>query len=279
VRGDLDDEDILAEAFEQSQRAAESAVNVLSPNDVLVQYLPPTTLTAATSDLTALSSNTPLTSMSIHNEAAADVSDNATQASTDEATLLWGMGAVFGGTSAPQAGQLSKASRPNRAFVAPAFKELPLWLRVGFIVVIMSAFAMAFYFIRLMITDAIAFQSSGNLSQVHEQNNTFGSTYFHTLPQISQWKRHALLINGLIWLTSLLHLVWSFKGVLDGRINNRAMQIRLLKTTFVWLTYSGVDGMLRLRSREGISISMMTILMLMLFLSTSAKNLASPVAT
>lgn len=43
---------------------------------------------------------------------------------------------------------------------------------------------------------------------------------------------------------------------------------------FVWLAYSAVDGLLRLRTREEISVSMMTTLVLMLALSNFARNLA-----
>jgi hypothetical protein len=268
----------LADAFERSQREADSAMNELSPEEVLVQYLPSSAASIESSDATTLPPSTPPTSMSIHNEAAADVSDIATRASTDEATLLWGIGNVFGGSSALPDTQSRKAGKVRRHLIALDFHELPPWLRTGFVLLGMLVLTLALHGLRLIIADVIAFTSFVDVDPAKGQSTTFQATYFHTLPQSSLWKRLAILINGLIWLVSLFHLMQSFQGVLAGQINNRIMQIRLLKTTSVWLAYSGIDGMLRLRSREEISISMMTILMLMLFLSTSAKNLASPSA-
>ena len=48
---------------------------------------------------------------------------------------------------------------------------------------------------------------------------------------------------------------------------------RKLKSTLVWLVSSGLDGMLRLRTREEVFISMMTILVLKLALSTFVRDL------
>lgn len=273
-----DDEDLLAEAFAQLQRAAESAINDLTPDEVLGQYFPPRTSVAATSDTTGLSSRTLPTSMDIHNEAGAGVSDTATRGSMEDDTFLWGVGTVFGGLSEPPIARSKNKIRVKRPFAAPTFLELPPWLRVSLLMTGILSLTSVTCCARSLV-QVTRSPVAGVFGLELHQNATFQSTYFRTLPQASSWKRHTMILNGGIWLHSLFRLIQSFRDMLDGFVANRTMQIRLLKATFLWLTCSALDGMLRLRTREEVSISMMTILMLMLVLSTFARNLAGPITS
>jgi hypothetical protein len=50
--------------------------------------------------------------MSIHNKVEADVSDDATQGTADNETILWGVGTGLGGHLLPTAGRLTRSEAP-----------------------------------------------------------------------------------------------------------------------------------------------------------------------
>ena len=210
--------------------------------------------------------------MSIHDEAAADVSDDATRATTEDDTILWGMGMAFGDTVNSSLASYKQQQRRSRHIAIPTFMHLPTWLQCCVLAALVLCLTLAVHWAQSS-AQAISWHLSGVLKGSVGDSRSFQSRYFTTVPHMARWKRVVALVNGGMWLVSLVQLIFSFQAVLKGTLDNRTMQLRLLKTMFVWLAHSGIDGMLRLRTREEISISMMTILLLMLVLSTFAKNL------
>ena len=199
----LDDE-LLAEAFELSQQAAESAVHNLTPIDVLGEFMPRIAPSTTNSSSAELSSTTPPTSMSIHNEAAADVSEDATLASTEDNTLLWGLGASFEVHEAPQEFVKKPRVQRRRSYDLPAFSKLPPWAQLAVLAGISLCLASAFCCAQVL-AQALSSHLRHTLSS--EATETFQSWYFSTVPRMSPWKRVAALVNGFVWLVSLFHPV------------------------------------------------------------------------
>lgn len=207
--------------------------------------------------------------MDIHNEAAADVSEVATGGSADNDIVYWGIGANFGEATSRVARRMrSKAT-------GSAAPQLTLWHGIAIYA------ALAFSLVLIMFCTSsliwgISFPLSVVLNSAAQKAPGFRATYFSTLTQIPGWHRAILSANGLAWLTSVVLLVRLFRRMLHGPMSNRTAQSSLLCHMLLWLACSSVDGMIRLRTREEISMSMIGLLVMFFVLSHFANYFAAP---
>ncbi|KIW07795.1 uncharacterized protein PV09_01719 [Verruconis gallopava] len=266
------EDDGFTEVFAQLQAAAQEAMNSRTPEDVLEEYFPMQSSTLPPSGTRSPTKTRP-TSISIHDEALADVSEIASGGTLEiDDPLFWGLGANAG--PGRWAGR-QKTTRLSNQLTLPAFAQLPTWVRIFVAQVAVGSVVLAVYGLRELL-ECIRIQVA-NVSAHHApQDASFWTTYFPRLTKVSGCKAVAMSLNGLIWLCSAVHCAQSFRQMLTGAMSNRTIQVRLLILTPLWLACCTVDGILRLRTREEISLSMMTILMLMFVLSTFARHLAVP---
>jgi hypothetical protein len=222
------------------------------------------------------SSHTAPTSIGIHNEVRAGVSDNATRGSSYIDPYIWGIGMGFSGISLQPSTRQQKtgSTMPTRL---PVFAQLPVWLRFSVFVIPSTLLILATYCIHTFLMSSSS-PFGDVLRSRPQRNQSFRSTYFPTLSQADTWKRIVMSLNGIVWLSSVVFCIRSFRQVLNGATSNRRIQTRLLALTLLWLVCSGLDGMLRLSTRQEVSVSFITILMLMLTLSTFARHLSIPIA-
>jgi hypothetical protein len=269
------DDDLFDDVFAQSDQAAAAAIESQTPEEVLGEYVPGNSSTASTVGTSNRqpSIQTAPTSIGIHNEVAADVSDIATFGQSEDEVVVWGAGSGFGdGPFRPTTRR--KTGRAPKTTTMPTFAQLPTWFRICVYCTVFMLLALATSSIDSFMRGMTS-PMTNVLGGTLQQNATFRTTYFSTLSRVPTWRRIPMSLIGILWLSSVVYCIRSFRDMLAERISNHTIQIRLLTQTFLWLLCSALDGVLRLRAREEIAISMITILMLMLVLSTFARHLAA----